>query len=82
MELSNLCNTANLAEIVVNTKEWMRRLRIAVEECNDKEIYRQLKEQLIHGLNDDNMLINIIHELSTIKDPNVVTREQVVTWAR
>ena len=47
----------------------MRRLRIAVAECNDKEIYRQLKEQLIHSLNDDNMLIDIIHELTTIKDP-------------
>ena len=53
----------------------MRRLRIAVAECNDKEIYRQLKEQLIHGLNDDHMLIEIIHELTTIKDPGVVTRE-------
>ena len=60
----------------------MRRLRIAVAECNDKEIYRQLKEQLIHGLNDDNMLIDIIHELTTIKDPSVVTKEQVVAWAR
>ena len=51
-------------------------------ECNDKEINRQLKKQLIHGLNDDNMLIDIIHELTTIKDLSVVTREQVVVWAR
>ena len=39
-----------------NTKEWMGRLRLAVAECNYKELDCQLKEQLIHGLNKKAML--------------------------
>ena len=34
-------------------EEWMGRLRTAAVICNYKEIDRQLKEQFIHGLNDE-----------------------------
>ena len=34
-----------------SAEEWMGRLWIAVVECDYKEVDRQLKEQLIHGLN-------------------------------
>ena len=42
-----------------STEEWMGRLRTAVVKCNYKEIDRQLKEQFIHGLNDEEMLVEI-----------------------
>ena len=42
----------------------MGRLRIATAECNYKKIDRQLKEQFIHGLNDDDMIIEIIKDLT------------------
>ena len=55
----------------------MGMFRIVVAECNYKETERQLKEQFIciHGLNDNEMLTEIIHELTTIKDMSVVTSE-------
>ena len=60
--------------------EWMGRLRIAVGECNYKEIDRQLKEQFIHGLNDKAMLDEVVRELmakSSIKQTN---SEDVLLW--
>ena len=45
-------------------EEWMGRLRTSVVECNYKEIDWQLKEQFIHGLNDEEMLVEIIRELT------------------
>ena len=46
-----------------SAEQWMCRLWIAVVECNYKEVYRQLKEQFIHGLNDRVMLDEIVREL-------------------
>ena len=34
-------------------------LRIAAIECNYKEIHRQLKQQFIHRLEDNNMMVEI-----------------------
>ena len=39
-----------------NTGEWMGKLRLAAVECNYREVDIQLKEQFIHGLNDNDML--------------------------
>ena len=50
-----------------NVEEWMGRLHIAAVECNYQEVDRQLKEQFIHGLNDQSMLEEIIKELTTAK---------------
>ena len=47
-----------------SVKEWMGRLRTAVVECKYKEGNRQLKEQFIHGLNDDEMLVEVIRKLT------------------
>ena len=47
-----------------SAEEWIGRLRIAVAECNYKEIDRQLKEQFIHGLNDKAMLDEVVRELT------------------
>ena len=38
----------------------MGRLLVAAVECNYQEVDRQVKEQFIHGLNDKNMLEEII----------------------
>ena len=61
-----------------DAEEWIGRLRIAVAECNYKEIDLQLKEQLIHSLNDKEILTKIIPGLTDIKDTNPVTSEQVI----
>ena len=47
-----------------NVEEWMGRLHVAAVECNYQEIDGQLKEQLIHSLNDKHMLEEIIKELT------------------
>ena len=46
----------------------MGRLRTDVVECKYKEVDRQLKEQFIHGLNDDEMLAEIIRELTKCEE--------------
>ena len=48
-------------------EERMGRLRLAAIECNYKEIDRQLKEQFIDSLNDTDMLVEIIRELTKIR---------------
>ena len=42
------------------TEEWMGKLRITITECYYKKIDRQLKEQLIHGLNDSDILCKAV----------------------
>ena len=59
----------------------MRRLRISVAECSYKEVDRQLKEQLVHGLNDNDMITEIIYKLTAMEDMSIVTSEQVLPWA-
>ena len=44
----------------------MGRLRAAAAECNYQEIERQLKEQYVHGINEKEMLAEIIRELMGI----------------
>ena len=48
-------------------EEWMGRLWLSVKEFNYKELDRQLKEQFIQGLNDTDMLGEIIRELTKIQ---------------
>ena len=50
-----------------NAAKWMGRLQLTAIKCNYKEIYRQLKEQFIHRLNDNDMLGEIVWELTKIK---------------
>ena len=42
----------------------MARIRVAAKECNYKDTDRQMKKQFIHGLNDSDMLEEIIRELT------------------
>ena len=50
-----------------NAGEWMGRLRLTVVECNFKEKDRQLKEKFIHGLNDNEMLVEILRKVTKTK---------------
>ena len=65
-----------------NAEEGMGRLRLAVLECNHREVDRQLMEQFVHGLNDNYMLTEIIRELTKAKESGDITREQVLGWAK
>ena len=49
-------------------EEWMGRLRTVAVKCNYPEIERQLKGQFIHELNDEEMLAEIIRELTKCDD--------------
>ena len=43
---------------------------------------RQLKEQFINGINDNDMMIEILREWAAIKKTNELSSEQVLAWAR
>ena len=60
----------------------MRRLRFAVAECNYQELDRQLKEQFINGLNDKDMLGEIIKELTASRCNDQTTSSNVLIWAK
>ena len=65
-----------------STEEWVGRLRLAVVECNYREEDRQLKEQFIHRLNDNDMVKEIIRELTKAEESVDITSEQVLGWAK
>ena len=54
----------------------------AIHSGNYQEIDRQLKEQFIHGLNNTEMLGEIIRELTKAKRNVAITSENVLTWAK
>ena len=60
----------------------MGRLRLAAVEYNYREVDRQLKEQFINGLNDNDMFAEIIRELTKAKESVDITSEQVLGWAK
>ena len=62
-------------------EEWMGILRISTTECNCNDIDRHLKEQFIHSLNDNGMMVEIISELRMGENKDV-TSIQVLLWAR
>ena len=55
---------------------------MAAAECGYKEVDRQLKEQFIHGLNDNIMLDEIIRELTSRTGNVQMTSEDVLVWAK
>ena len=71
----NTCNNEN-------AEEWMGRLYLMTVACKYKVMNRCLKEQLIYGLNDDGMIVEIICELTAISNRSLVTSEQVLAWVR
>ena len=59
-------------------KEWTGLLQIKANEYDYKEKDRMLKEQLINGINDHDMITEIIIELTTIKITNEITSKWVL----
>ena len=51
-------------------------------QCNYQEINRQLKEKFIHGLNDTDILGEIIQELTKIKENGKIMSKNVLSWAK
>ena len=60
----------------------MGRLWLSAVECNYRELDRQLKEQFIHGLNDTDMLGEIIQELTKIHENEKITSKNVLSLAK
>ena len=79
LQFRKLCRRDN-----ESAEEWMGRLRIAAAECNYQELDRQLKEQFIHGLNDKDMLGEIMKELTASRNNDHITsgNVNVLTWPK
>ena len=58
-----------------NAEEWMGRHRLAAVECNYREVDRQLKEQFVHGFNNNDMLTEIIREVTKAEENADITSE-------
>ena len=59
----------------------MGHFRIRVNECEYKEKDRRLEGQFINGINYDNMMTEIIQELTLVKKTSEITSEYVSAWA-
>ena len=58
-----------------NVEECMGRIGLGAADCNYKEVDTQLKEQFIYELNDNDMLVEIMRELTKTEDSKNVTNE-------
>ena len=58
-----------------NAEEWMDHQRLKANECGYKEKEKSLKVHFINGISDDEMMIEIIRELTVIKETNKVMSE-------
>ena len=50
--------------------EWFSHLRIKAYECEFKEQDGRLKEQIVNNVNDNDMIAEIIRELTCIENIN------------
>ena len=57
-------------------------LRIDANKCIDTQRGRRLKEQFKNGINNDDMMTEIIRELTAPKKTTEVTSELVLCWDR
>ena len=57
-------------------------LRMKTNEGKYKEKDRRINEQFINGINDDEMMTEIILELPAVKKTSEITSEKVLVWAR
>ena len=55
---------------------------MAAAECRYKEVDRQLKEQFIHGLNDNEMLSEVIRELTKGREDVTISSKTVLGGKR
>ena len=60
----------------------MGHLRIKANYCSYKEKDKRLKQLLINSINDDDMMTEIIKELTQTQKMNEITSGQMLSWAR
>ena len=56
-------------------------LRIKASEYECKEKDRQLKKQFMNGITNDEIMTEIIRELTAVKESIEITSDQVLSWA-
>ena len=56
----------------------MCKLHIKATDCKYKEYGRRLREQFINGLDHENIIEEIIRELTALKDRSEVSNKQVM----
>ena len=57
-------------------------LGIKASECWYKEKNRSLKEHVINGINNDDMITEIIRELPAVEKYSGISRRQILAWTR
>ena len=60
----------------------MGKLHAKAVECDYKEYNRELKEQLIYGLDKEGMVSEVFREVSAVEDINDVTSKGVPIWTQ
>ena len=65
-----------------SAEEWMGQLRIKANECNYEKRGKRLKEQLINGINDDDMITMIIREFTVTKKTKEIMNGKMLGWAQ
>ena len=61
-------NTVNSKKENKSAQEWMGRLHIKAAEWNYKKHDRLIKDQFINGMNDEEIMQEIIKELTTYRN--------------
>ena len=61
-------------------QEWIGKWHFKAIDCKYKEYERRLKEQFSNGLDDKNIIAEIMKELTALKDTSEVSSEQILMW--
>ena len=65
----------------MNTEEWMGCVR-KKQNKSDYTEDRRLNEKFINGINDDDMMTEIMRGLTAVRNTNEITSEHILCWAR
>ena len=65
-----------------HAEERMGRPQLRTLKCKYKEMDRHMKEQFISSLKDGGMIMEIIHELTSLSDTSSVTSEHSLVWTK
>ena len=61
-------------------EEWIKRVRLAANECEYEEQDRRVREQFICGINDEQMHSKMISEIKARSKADKITSKQVLMW--
>ena len=65
-----------------SAQEWMHRLNIKAADCIYKEHGRQLKEEFINDIYDEEITQVVIKELTAKRNTSEIDSEQVIMWLK